>query len=67
MTHVPFHEEAKRKSKADMRNRVMEMGKWSEFVRVRERNKEEGMLPELRHTMKCVAAVRLLLTGSFLK
>ena len=46
MTHVPFHEEAKRKSKADMRNQVMEMGKWSEFVRVRERNKEEGMVPE---------------------
>ena len=46
MPNIPAHEFAKRKSKAEIRNKVMEMGRWTEFVQLRERNKEEGMVPE---------------------
>jgi len=46
MAQPPKHEQYRRMAKADMRKRVVDSGKWKEFVTAREKHKEAGKMPD---------------------
>lgn len=47
MTRPPEHEYRRRLAKADMRKELVAVGRWAEFVRLREEMKEKGIDPDV--------------------